>query len=206
MADAAQAGRPSQRRRTRKDLLRAAARLLQQGRKPSLEEVAAEAQISRATAYRYFPGVEALLVEAALDVAVPEADALLGSGSPDDPAARLERVDRALHDALLANEAQFRMMLAHSLQQRARSGADPAAPVRQNRRTPLIAAALAPARSQFRPAALETLRRALALVIGTEAMVVCKDVLQLDDADARKVKRWAINALVAAARKPNVRS
>jgi hypothetical protein len=32
-------------------------------------------------------------------------------------------------------------------------------------------------------------------------MVVFKDVLQLDDADARKVKRWAIRALVEAARK-----
>jgi hypothetical protein len=29
-----------------------------------------------------------------------------------------------------------------------------------------------------------------------------KDVLQLDDAEARKMKRWAIRALVEAARKP----
>ena len=63
------------------------------------------------------------------------------------------------------------------------------------------AAALAPVRSQFKPAALKQLTHALALVIGTEAMVVCKDVLQLDDADARKVKRWAIRALIEAARK-----
>ncbi len=33
-------------------------------------------------------------------------------------------------------------------------------------------------------------------------MVVFKDVLQVDDAEARKVKRWAIRALVEAARKP----
>jgi hypothetical protein len=31
--------------------------------------------------------------------------------------------------------------------------------------------------------------------------VVLKDVLQLDDAEARKVKRWAIRALVEAAKK-----
>jgi hypothetical protein len=66
----------------------------------------------------------------------------------------------------------------------------------------LIEAALEPARDQFAPAALEKLARALALVIGTEARVVFKDVLQLDEADARKVRRWAIRALVAAARKP----
>jgi hypothetical protein len=65
----------------------------------------------------------------------------------------------------------------------------------------LIEAALEPARNQFKPAALKNLSKALALIIGTEAMVVFKDVLQLDDADARRVKRWAIRALVDAARK-----
>jgi hypothetical protein len=39
-------------------------------------------------------------------------------------------------------------------------------------------------------------------VIGTEAMLVLKDVLQLDEAEARRVRRWAIRALVDAARKP----
>ncbi|RYF89895.1 MAG: TetR/AcrR family transcriptional regulator, partial [Caulobacteraceae bacterium] len=47
-------GRSNQRRRTRKDLLEAAARLMKRGAKPSLEEIAEEAMVSRATAYRYF--------------------------------------------------------------------------------------------------------------------------------------------------------
>jgi hypothetical protein len=42
------AGRPNQKRRTRKDLLLAAARLMKQGRQPVLEEVAEEALVSRA--------------------------------------------------------------------------------------------------------------------------------------------------------------
>ncbi|HEX2891134.1 helix-turn-helix domain-containing protein [Vineibacter terrae] len=196
-------GRPNQRRRTRKDLLQAAARLMKQGRKPSLEEIAEEALVSRATAYRYFPSVEALLLEASLDVAVPQAEDLFHGSVSDDPVARLDQVDAALHDMILANEAQLRMMLVHSLQRGLASEKNSDLPARQNRRTPLIQAALEPARHQFKPTSLQTLSRALALIIGTEAMVVFKDVLQLDDADARKVKRWAIRALVAAARKPN---
>lgn len=74
--DIEEAGRPNQRVRTRKDLLQAAARLMKQGRKPSLDDVAQEALVSRATAYRYFPTIDALLLEASLDVAVPEAGAL----------------------------------------------------------------------------------------------------------------------------------
>jgi hypothetical protein len=37
--------------------------------------------------------------------------------------------------------------------------------------------------------------------MGPESMVVFKDVLQMDAADARKVRRWAIRALVEAALK-----
>jgi AcrR family transcriptional regulator len=178
---------------------------MKQGRKPSLEEIAEEALISRATAYRYFPSVDSLLLEASLDVAVPQAGEIFDGGSSDDPVSRLERVDATLHDVLLANEASFRMMLVHSLQRGVTDENDGDLPARQNRRTPLIEAALEPARNQFKPAALKTLTKALALVIGTEAMVVFKDVLQLDDSDARRVKRWAIRALVEAARKPGSR-
>ena len=102
---------------------------------------------------------------------------------------------------ILANEPPLRTMLAHAVQQRPQ-GDDPDHPRRQNRRTPLIEAALEPARKQFKPAALTMLTRALALIMGTEAHRRVKDVLQLDDAEARKVKRWAIRALVEAARKP----
>ncbi|GAB3092880.1 TetR/AcrR family transcriptional regulator [Lysobacter terrae] len=199
--DTPDSGRPNQRRRTRKALLEAATRLVKQGRRPSLEEIAEDAMVSRATAYRYFPKLDALLLEAALDVAVPEPEALLAGAPIDDAAARIERVDDGLHTMILANEAQLRTMLAHSLQ-RAPAGEEDTLPARQNRRSHLIDAALAPVRKQFRPAAFKTLSQALALVLGTEAMVVCKDVLQLDDAQARKVKRWAIRALIDAARKP----
>lgn len=200
--DAASAGRPNQRRRTRKDLLQAATRLVRQGRKPSLEEIAEEAMVSRATAYRYFPKVDALLLEAALDVVTPDAEALFEGVPKENAVARVERVDDALHEMVLANEAQLRMMLVHSLQRGVGDGGEEAVPARQNRRSPLIEAALAPLRKEFKPAALKHLMHALALVVGTEAMVVCKDVLQLDDAESRKMKRWAIRALVESARKP----
>lgn len=197
-------GRPNQRSRTRKDLLEAASRLARRGVKPSIEEIAAEALVSRATAYRYFPSADALMLEAALDVAVPAAEDLFRGEETSDPVKRVEKVDSALHDMILANEPAIRMMLVQSLE-RAIAGTgngNGEFPGRQNRRTPLIEAALAPARRQLRPAVFETLVRALALVIGTEGVVACRDVLQLDDAESRKVKRWAIRSLIDAARKP----
>jgi AcrR family transcriptional regulator len=197
--DADVAGRPNQRRRTRKDLLDAATRLVKQGRKPSLEEIAEEALVSRATAYRYFPSVEALLVEASLDIAMPRAHELFGNDASTDPVSRVQRVDTALHDAILGNETSLRVMLANSLQHSIGQAGE--LPVRQNRRMALIEAALKPAQHELRSGIRDTLARALAMVVGTEAMIVAKDVLQLDDATTRKVKRWAIRALVEAAMK-----
>lgn len=195
MADAGKSGRGNQKRRTRKALLEAASRLMKQGRKPTFEEVAEEALVSRATAYRYFSGIDPLLTEAVLDVAMP-GPGLFDGDESRDPVARVERAEAAVHDMVVANEAALRMMLIHSLQQGL--GGEPL-PARQNRRTPLIEAALAPMRSQLEPAALRNLTAALALVIGSEARMVFKDVLQLDDDEAQEVKRWAIRALVSAA-------
>ncbi|MEP0706748.1 helix-turn-helix domain-containing protein [Parvibaculum sp.] len=191
--------RANQKRRTRKDLLQAAARLMKEGRKPSLEEIAEEALVSRATAYRYFPNVEALLIEAPLDLALPDEEAMFRGAPAADPVARMERVDRAFHDMILDNETPLRLMLAKTMERRV--AGDDGLPARQNRRTPMIEAALAPAKAEFSRASLDRLQKALALVIGTEAMIVFKDVLQLDDREAREVKRWAIRALIEAARK-----
>lgn len=195
MADAGTGGRPNQRRRTRKDLLEAAARLMRDGRSPTLDEVAEEALVSRATAYRYFPGVEALLLEASLDVAFPDS-ALLFAAGPADAAARVEAAETAVSEMVRANEPALRTMLANALQARPKGEPD-GPPARQNRRSQLIEAALAP--GAFAPAARDRLAKALAFFIGTEAMLVGKDVLQLDEAEAASVKRWAMRALVAAA-------
>jgi len=194
-----QSGRANQRHRTRKDLLVAAARLLQEGHNPTMDEVAEAAMVSRATAYRYFPTLDALLVEAPLDGTVPTADELFTDDPSVDPEERLDKAEAALHAMVYRNEAQLRRMLAYSLDPAARGNGGSPPPVRQNRRTPLIEAALAPARDRLSDAAYGNLCAAAALFFGTESMVVFRDVLPLDGARARAVKSWALRALVRAA-------
>ncbi|MCX2928819.1 TetR/AcrR family transcriptional regulator [Mycobacterium sp. CVI_P3] len=189
---AATTGRHDQRARTRKDLLEAASRLLRQGHMLTMEEVAAEAQVSRVTAHRYIPNAEMLVVEATPDWATPEPGDIFATAS-DDPVERVELVDDVLTEMMAANEPAFRIMLAQSVR-RGIEGGD--YPVRQNRRTALIEAALAPVRDRFRPDKLDSLTSALAVLLGIESMVVFTDVLQFDAARAREVRRWAIRALV----------
>lgn len=187
--------RANQRHRTRRDLLEAALRVSASGQAPTLDEIAEEASVSRATAYRYFPNVEDLLAEASLHVAFPGSECL--AGASDDPLERLMIVDAAVDRMIATNETALRMMMASASKLPLQANDVPA---RQNRRLPLIEAALAPARSEFTADAFERLTRALSLVIGTEAMLVFKDVLHLDPEQARDVRRWTITSLLEAAR------
>lgn len=194
--------RHNQRRRTRNDLLAAAARLLKRGggRTPDMDDIAAEAMVSRATVYRYFPSIEALLVEAPLDGVVPLPEQIFTADSAmTDPVERIDRAEAALHEACYRNETQLRSMLAASLEHAAEQRRAGAMPVRQNRRSPLIEAALAPARNRFSKPVYDRLCSALAIIFGTESMIVCQDVLCLDAKSARRVKSWAVRTLVEAA-------
>ncbi|HRF45488.1 MAG TPA: TetR/AcrR family transcriptional regulator [Candidatus Competibacteraceae bacterium] len=182
--------------RTRKDLLRAAGRLMKKGCKPTMDEVAAEAMVSRATAYRHFPRLDALLVEAPIDAAVADPVGLFANDPSDDAEARADRAEASLHEVVYQNEAQLRIMLANSI---GRDMTDDPLPARQNRRLPLIEAALATARHRFREDDYQRLCAALALIFGPESMVVFRDVLGFDAGTARTVKSWAVRALVRAA-------
>ncbi|RBP47680.1 TetR family transcriptional regulator [Roseimicrobium gellanilyticum] len=182
--------------RTRKDLLRAASQLIKQGHKPSMDEIAKEALVSRATAYRYFANVEALLAEAPADAATGVLDTLFDGDTSADAEARIDKAEAAMHRVTYENEASLRVMLAHSIASRTQDGA---APVRQNRRLPLIEAALSTSRDRFRDADYKKLCAALSVIFGTESMIVFRDVLRVDEKTARKVKSWAVKALVRAA-------
>src|SRR5215210_8545823 len=113
-----QEGRVNQKRRTRTAILAATVELVEQGQSPTVAEVADEALVSRATAYRYFPTQEYLLFEAALESTRSDIDRELEENTlPVDPEARLEMLIDALQKRIIDKEAAFRTMLSLSLEQ-----------------------------------------------------------------------------------------
>src|SRR6478752_3866668 len=82
-------GRTAQKTRTRNALVAAARELVANGENPTVEQAAAAASISRATAYRYFPNARALLLAAHPEIA---ATSMLPERAPEDPALRLDIV------------------------------------------------------------------------------------------------------------------
>jgi AcrR family transcriptional regulator len=186
--------RTQQKARTRQAIVRAASALLERGRRPSLDVIAQEAQVSRATAYRYFPRLDALLSEAAGELVSAEAGALFATQGPGDSFERLALIDESLDKACREREVLSRLMLARALQ-----GSAGDAPPRDRRRVPLLEQALAPLEPRLGRARTTRLARALAMVVGTEGFLALNDVVGLDEDESREVRRWAIDALVAAA-------
>lgn len=187
-------GRTNQKRRTRQALLDAGARLLAEGRSPSLAEVAEEALVSRATAYRYFPSIEALLGEAFFEQEIPTAEELF-TEPIEEPVERVLRVEEKLNEILFAQEVSTYIVVRNTIDAWLAS-APGDRPVRPGRRLRLLDAALEPLAGELEPNTLHRLRHALALPIGTEAVLATRAVCGLEVDEAREVTRWACEALL----------
>lgn len=177
-------------------MLETATRLMQSGITPSVSEVAEAAEVSRATAYRYFPS-QAALVHAVVDEALGP---ILGWSS-DSPDARTRVAD------LLATampridefEATFKAALKLSLDQWARRqagtlGNEPL--FKRGHRIDLLKSVTAPLQGTLPPESRERLAQALSLVFGVEVLIILKDIWGLTSEGAQSVAEWAATALV----------
>lgn len=186
-------GRTNQKLRTRAALVDAARELIARGETPRLEDAAAAASISRATAYRYFANQRELLVAAHPEVA---AASLLGDDPPEDPEERLDRVVTELANLLLDAESSYRMMLKLALDGDA---GQQELSLRTGRRYPWIEDALEPARARLGARAFARLVRAVSVTAGIEALVTLVDLAGLSREDAVDVMRWSARALLRSA-------
>jgi AcrR family transcriptional regulator len=186
-------GRVHQKARTRDALIRAARQLLTEGETPTVEQTAAAAAISRATAYRYFPNQRALLVAVYPEIAETS---LLGENPPTHPAARLEIAAEALARQAVENEPVLRTMLRLSLEPGPPTHGD--LPLRVGRRIVWVADALAPLQGQISERDLQRLVLAIASAVGIDALVWLTDIAGLSRPQAVEMMRWSARALLQA--------
>jgi AcrR family transcriptional regulator len=197
MADTVGAGgRERQRRRTRKAILEAAAGLLSRGKNPSMAEIAEAADVSRRTVYLYFPTLEHLLADAALEAARATVEPRFEAGG-EDVAERLEALVRAVQQGFAETEELGRTIIRLTVGARD-GGAPRATPRRGYRRVEWIETALQPLRGTLSPERFERLVSSLTLLMGWEAMIVLQDTRALTTAEAEEVCVWAARTLLAA--------
>ena len=190
--------RANQKARTRDAIIAAAQELQRQGIAPTIEQAAEHARVSRATAYRYFPTKEALLIEVS-EVNDP-VEALLANLATDDVEERLRLLIDKFDGNVLAEEEHYRTFTRVSLDTwlRGRRNGEDAPVVREGRRMRWLETVLAPV-DELRPERKRRLQSALALTLGGEAIITMKDVCRLDNNETLAVLRWAAQALLRAA-------
>ncbi len=200
MHSRSQAPASGQQRRTRAALLAAAAELLRAGGLPSVAEVAQSADVSRRTAYRYFPTQEQLLTEAALETLRPGIESSF-TAILDDPQARVEAAVRAMQKQTELNESLLRTMIRLTVERRpvtTPASADTKPAMRGSRRVEWIENALAPVRPKLSAADFARLTSAISLCVGAEALIVLRDIRGLSAAGAADVCAWAAKTLLRA--------
>ncbi|MFA3762851.1 TetR/AcrR family transcriptional regulator [Yersinia sp. 2466 StPb PI] len=181
--------------RTRRLLIDTAMSMYEQGTFPSITDVANAAQLSRATAYRYFP-TQSALVSAMVD----ESLGPILAWQPTQPDAR-QRIAELLSFAyprMLQHEGVLRAALHLSLQQWAADRSNPNSEeklVRGNRKR-LLKLAVEPLEGKLSPEALQRVIYAFSLIYGSEVFMVLKDIWHLDDAGIQDVTQWMGKAIL----------
>jgi AcrR family transcriptional regulator len=187
------------RARTKRIMLDSAMRLMEEGLMPSVTDVAEAAQVSRATAYRYYP-TQAALVQAVVDEAL--GPILAWQSESTDPEQRMGELLTFAYPRMDKYEATLKAALRLALDQWARGHAGQMGeevPMKRGHRIGLLASAIAPLRKTLGRRQFERLSQALSLIFGTEAFVVLKDIWGLDVKQAEQMALWTCHALIRSA-------
>lgn len=195
--------RANQKRRTRRAIVEAGTALMAQGVTPTIARVADAAEVSRATAYRYFPTQDALLTEI-LDVSPPVApvDAAVAVFSTEEPETRVTTILDLFVPAIIEHEGQYRAAVRTYLDSWFEShpaAPDPAPILREGRRLRWIDDALASMAADLSPQTWSRLRAGLSLVISMESIFVLKDICEFTDDEVLDALQWSAAAILRAA-------
>jgi len=186
------------RARTFRLLLHTAMEILHDGHIPSVAEVAVRAQVSRATAYRYFP-TRSTLINAVVD----ESLGPVRSWHSDEPdgRARVRELIETNFPRMHAFEPQLRAALQLSLEHWAkeRAGLLEEEPFRRGHRARLLVHAVRPLVDQLGAKRADRLAKALSLVFGIEPLVILEDIWGCGDREVNAIVRWVVDALLVAA-------
>ncbi|SFR52489.1 DNA-binding transcriptional regulator, AcrR family [Robiginitalea myxolifaciens] len=181
-------GRTNQKQETRDKILRAAQHFLDQGIDFSLEDVARQSGISRATVYRYYSNAELLAGEAVLDIKTKKPQ-LLAEEVKDR---KLEDQILSIHDYYngfaIANENAFRKYLATTL------SSEPGKVDRGARRVKTLELVLQD--SDFTKAERQELVNIFTVLMGVEPLIVMRDVCGLDVEESRRLLRLGSEMLL----------
>lgn len=196
MSQDQQTGRVAQRRRTRRAILDATVELLRSGAEPSVNEIAAAAEVSRRTVYLYYPTLDQLVLDATLGSLNTGVDAALRAQVSNDPHARLDTLVTELFTTMDSSLPLGRKLVKLTIDLPSPAEGQPR---RGHRRVGWIEWAVEPCRAGMSRQAHADLISALTLIVGWEAFIALLDVRGLTPTRAKAVTLHAAHAILDAA-------
>ncbi|QCY13311.1 TetR/AcrR family transcriptional regulator [Pseudomonas sp. MPC6] len=184
--------RANQKLRTRQALIDAAVAMRDEGHNPTVAQVAERAKVSRATAYRYFPSMEALISETAADREMQPLENLWRPG--EDPVKGIGLAANALNTLLLDDEIGLHVMERSFMTVWLESESHE--PLRPGRRMSYIEPIVDSLKDVLSPRARKRLKQALSIVMGTEALIAVRDISGASIEESLDTAAWAARALV----------
>jgi AcrR family transcriptional regulator len=189
--------RTNQKARTRTALLASAGALVRAGKRPTVEEAASAAGISKRTAYRYFVSQEHLLADAALETLRPRMDEMLESvATSNDVHARVASLAVALRHLAEEHDAELREMIRAPLNRGTAPSAADAPRARGGRRLDWIRTSLDPIREGVPTDSFEKLTDCLAVCLGIDALMVLRDICGVSGEKAEELMVWMATAIL----------
>ena len=181
-------------------LLDTAMAVIRDGHVPTIAELAVRAQVSRATAYRYFPS-RSVLITAVVHASL--APVRSWKSKKTDGHARVTEMFTKTFPSFKEFEPQLRAAVQLSLEQWAleRAGLLEEEPYRRGHRIGIVSHAVQPFEARLKPRALDRLKKALSVIYGIEPHIVLKDIWGADDREVEAIALWMADALVSAALK-----
>lgn len=186
-------GRIQQKMKTREKLLGVAHRWLIEGKPIDIEQIAKEAQVSKATAYRYFSSKDVLQREASLHSKSEEKENLFSGLPADDLDGRIETLINYHYEILTKNEVEFRLFLSAILKESVQNKESYS---RAARRVLLIEEALKPLRNSVSMGDFNKMVSSISVILGIESITVLKDLCNLDFEEVLETWRWMIRKII----------
>jgi AcrR family transcriptional regulator len=185
-------GRINQKLQTRSEILKSAQELLNKKSKISLENVAEHARISRATIYRYFSNIELLTTEALLHTHFLGPEELQKEVEGSSLKETIHALLRHYNKISQEHELVFRRYLSVTLKESINSKKK----LRGARRVEALKLALEPFENILSKEDHMRLIHISTLLMGIDALLVCKDVCELSNSEADDLLEWAMDLII----------
>lgn len=185
-----QKGRKTQKLKTRDKILRSTQKLLEKNKDISLEDVAKEAGISRATIYRYYSSIDVLAAEAVLDLNTKSSEDLYDEVAGKDLKEAILSMQDYYNQLTIDNESGFRKYMSVVLNN------DHSDKMRGARRKKSLMMLLENKAQQMSAQDKENLANITTVLMGIEAFVVTKDVCGLNNVESKNLLNWGMEKLL----------